>query len=195
MMIRHTKKHEKQKRWETWFRTQIYADHGTHSYGPRHLVIRDFVRRGLFPFVRAKGYVFSGDIEKVTISLLRYMFALHEGDKVIFKNPHSKFVQDHVNEFEHRFDSMELEEFWKRWNCIEDFQEYRYAHELHYTLTNFLWPSIDLERSPIFLQIEKALDEIEEWEEIQFARKEHKGRDDPYLHDSSKVNYEDRHWH
>jgi len=35
------------------------------------------------------------------------------------------------------------------------------------------------------------MDDIEEQE----WRKESKGKDDPYLHDTSKVNYEDRHWH
>lgn len=190
----HSKKYQKQNRWEEWVHKPIFASQSVSAVAPRHIVIRDFVERGLFPFVKAKGYVFAQDVKGVTLSLLRYLFALYEGDKVIFKNPHKDWMQDHFDEFEHRFDSLELEEFWERWGSIEDFQEQRYGETLRYTLPCFLWPSINLKRSPIFEEIENAIDEMEDWEQGQM-KKESKGKEDAYLQDTSKVNYEDRHWH
>jgi hypothetical protein len=89
---------------------------------------------------------------------------------------------------------MELEEFWERWKEIEDFQEGRSGHVLLHTLPQFLWASLNIEDSPITIEIEKILDEVAEMEEIDW-RRESKGKDDPYLYDTSKVNYEDRHWH
>lgn len=189
-----SKKYTKQVRWEEWVRKPIFANEGIYVIAPRHQVIRDFVQRGLFPFVKAKGYVFAKDVTGVTNSLLRYLFALYEGEKVVFKNPHKDWMKDHFDEFEHRFDTLELEVFWERWGSIEDFQEQRFGETLRYTLPCFLWPSIDLKRSPIFEEIENAIDEMIDWEQSQM-KKDAKGRDDPYLHDTSKVNYEDRHWH
>jgi hypothetical protein len=183
--------HEKQNLWETWVRTPIFADDGVYNIASRYSVILDFVKRGLVPFVKRKGYIFFDSPEKVTLSLLRYMFALYTGQKVIFKNPHKNIFPDHVYEFEHRFDSLEVEEFWAAWNTIEDFQPDRYAHVLQYTLPSFLWPSINIKDSPITLKIEKILDEVEDME-AQEWKKDSKGREDPYLHESSR--YEDKHW-
>ena len=188
-------KFEKQKCWDTWVRKPIFADSGVYNIAPRHVIIRNFVAHGLFPFVKAKGYVFGKDIQGVTNSLLRYLFALSEGKKVLFKNPHKDFIQDHRIEFDHLFDSIEMEQFWEKWQDIEDFQESRFGNCLQYTLPLFIWAAIDLEHSSRFDLVERALDEIEEWEESQFGKKDSKGKDDPYLYDTSRINYEDRHWH
>lgn len=182
---------EKQELWEKWVRTPIFADAGVYNIGSRYAVIRNFVEKGLFPFVKRKGYLFFESPQKVTLSLLRYMFALYTGQQVIFKNPHKGIFHDHVLEFEHQFDFTEMEEFWSVWNSIEDFQDGRYAHDVQYTLSCFLWPSLNIKDSPITIKIEKILDEVEEME-AQEWKKDSKGREDPYLHESSR--YEDKHW-
>jgi hypothetical protein len=189
-----SKRYENQTLWEQWVRKPIFATSGVYNIGSRYSVIKQFVEEGLFPFVKEKGYLFFDSPEKVTLSLLRYLFALYTGKKVIFHDPHEDIFQDHVFEFEHRFDSLEMEEFWEKWKHIEDFEEEHYAFELQYTLPLFLWPSLNIENSPITLKIEAILDEMDDMEEQEW-RKESKGKDDPYLHDTSKVNYEDRHWH
>ena len=142
---------ENQKRWEIWVRKPIFADGGVYNFAPRHSVIRNFVTNGLFPFVKAKGYVFARDANGVTNSLLRYLFALSEGNKVIFKNPYKEYIKDHRIEFEHRLDSIEIQQFWQVWSDIEDFQESRFGHCLQYTLPLFIWASIDLELSLIHI--------------------------------------------
>jgi hypothetical protein len=168
----------------------IYADRGVYNIAPRHLVIRNFVQKGLMPFVRSKGYVFQGDATRVSNSLLRYLFAVYLDDKVLFKNPHKHQFEDHFDEFEHRFDTLEMEPFWERWDCIEDFQRGNFGERVKYTLPYFIWASLDLEGSPAYKKLEAIFAELDEIE-----RKETKGKEDPYLHDTSKVNYEDRHWH
>ena len=185
---------EKQRRWETWTQQLIYADLGVYNIAPRYLVIRNFVQKGLYPFVRSKGYTLQGDTTRISNSFLRYLFALYIGDTVKFKNPHKNVDKEHFDEFEHRFDSMEMEPFWEKWGCIEDFQDGNFGEKAKYTLPYFLWASLNLEGSPAYRKLEDLFKEIEEME-IAIERKESKAKDDPYLHDSSKVNYEDRHWH
>ncbi len=185
---------QKQQLWEQWVRKPIFADSGVYNIASRYSVIRDFVEKGLIPFARKKGYIFFDKPEKVTLSLLRYLFAVYTGETVAFRDPHKDIYKDHIYEFEHRFDSLEIEEFWEKWKEIQDFQEGSYGHILQFTLPQFLWASLNIEDSPITIEIEKILDEVCEMEEQEW-RRESKGKDDPYLHDSSKVNYEDRHWH
>lgn len=188
-------KQEKQSRWLPWLNTPIYADRGVYAIAPRHLVIRNFVQRGLIPFVRRKGYVFAGDVSQLSMSLLRYLFALSVGDTVKFKNPHQTVYPDHFDEFEHRFDSMELEPFWDQWGCIEDFEEGRFGERLKVTLPYFIWASLNLKASPAYQKLEALFKELDESEMTPAERKEAKLKEDPYLQDSSKLNYEDRHWH
>jgi hypothetical protein len=182
--------YEKQELWEKWVRTPIFADAGVYTIASRYAVILDFVERGLVPFVKKKGYIFFDNPEELTLSLLRYMFALYTNQQIIFKNHHKNAIPDHVLEFDHRFDSMEMEEFWEQWKDIEDFQEDRYAAILQHTLPNFLWSSIDLNDSPITIKIEKILDEVEEMEAYEW-KKDSKGREDPYLQESSR--YDSKH--
>lgn len=174
--------------WNQWIRTPIFADSGVYTISSRYSVIRNFVTQALVPFVRGKGYLFTANPEQVTLSLLRYMFALYTGKKVKFKNPHTTVIDDHVLEFEHRFDSLELEEFWSRWSSIEDFQEGRYAHTIQYTLPQFLWASININDSPITIKIEKILEDVDEMEAHTW-KKDSRGKEDPYLHESSRYDY------
>ena len=182
---------EKQRLWETWVRTPIYADNGVYNIGTRYEVLSNFVEMGLIPFVKRKGYKFFENENRVTICFLHYLFALWCGETVKFYNPHKELYNDHWLEFEHRFDSVELEALWERWGCIQDFMPDRYAYCVQYTLPSFLWANLDIENSPITLKIEQIMEEVVEMEEAQY-RLESKGKDDPYLHESSR--YEDKHW-
>lgn len=185
-----------QRLWLSWIRNPIFADAGVQNIAPRIDVIHEFIVRGLFPWVKSKGYEFAYPSKEITLSLLRYMFSLSLGKKVVFKNPHKSVHQDHRFEFEHRFDTLELEAFWKRWSCIEDFTEGNSASTLQFTLPDFLWASIDLSNSPITSKIESIMKEINEYEGEELigipVKRESKGKEDPYLHESMK--YEDKHW-
>lgn len=183
---------EKQRLWERWTREIIFMDGGVTNYAPRHCVMREFIYRGVVPFLKAKGYT-TKDPKQITLSFLRYLFTLYLGQKVRFLNPYKKESNDHLVEFEDRFDTMEMEPFWKRWGSIQDFEEGRYAHEVRYTLPYFLWTQIVLQSSPAYIKLERILDELDEMENI-VRPKESKGKEDPYLQESTRYTYEDRHW-
>ena len=187
-------KQQKQSIWEKWTRQTIYADRGVYNIAPRHLVMKDFVLRGLIPFVRAKGYVFREKPALVYNSFLRLLFAYSLREKVIFKNNNKGYNREHFDEFEHRFDTMEMEPFWEQWGFIQDFEDGSYGEKVKYVLPYFIWASIQLENSSAYIQLENLFDELNEIEASQ-RLKETKAKDDPYLQDSSKVSYDDRHWH
>ena len=194
-MVNRYSKRQKEALWSSWVSKPIFGDGGVVNIAPRHVIIHQFVEKGIFPFVKRKGYIFSNNAPRVTKSLLHYMFALYLGEKVRFVNSHKGILKDHVDEFEHRFDSLEIEEFWEQWNSIQDFQDGSYASCLQHTLPGFLWYHINIEQSPITLKIESILDEIEEQEEYERRKKDTKAKEDAYLQETSRVNYEDRHWH
>jgi hypothetical protein len=124
------------------------------------------------------------------------MFALYLDEKVIFQDPYPDIFEEYINEYNDTMDTLELEPFWEKWGSIEDFCEDHYAYTLRYTLPTFLWAHIDLENSPATIKLEKQLDEMREIEEYEFGKRDIRGgREDPYLHDTSRINYEDRHWH
>ena len=183
---------QKQTMWETWVRETIFADDGVYNYSSRHAVMFDFIQKGVMPYVKRKGYVFKTDAKDITLSFLRYLFALHLGEKVIFLDPHKNEDKLHFEEFEHKFDTMEMEAFWERWGTIEDF--HHYAKKVIYLLPFFIWAQIHLQYSPAYTKLERLLDEVDDMENTK-RTKESKGKEDPYLHDSSRPNYEDRHWH
>lgn len=177
---------QKQSLWETWTKKMIFADRGVYNIAPRHQVMRHFVGKGLMPFVRSKGYIFNKDAKELTKTFLRYLFALYIGEKVIFNYAYKcDEFNEHFQEFDHRFDTQELEPFWERWGSIEDFDDGRYAEKVKSILPYFIWANLNLEGSPAYQDLEKLFDEIEEMEAAQGFRKEAKGKDDPYHGDSS----------
>lgn len=187
-------KKEKAALWDSWVRKPIFADDGVYNIAPRHVVMSDFIKYGVFPFMRKKGYRMRLDPAKVTASFLRYLFEVYLGSTIRMNDAYPNCLQDHRDEFDHRLDSLALEEFWEAWGSIEDFQEFHYAYNVRFSLTEFLWYWIDLYNSPITIKIETILDEVDNIEGVQRSR-EPRGKEDPYLHDTNRPNYEDRHWH
>jgi hypothetical protein len=190
MMIANYNKRVRSSLWDKWLNETIYADSGIYKYGPRSRVFYEFVRDGLNPFVQSKGYVFNGDVKKITKAFLHFLFAMYTGENIVFQNPYKDYEKEHFFEFQHRFDSSAIEEFWKDWCSIEDFQESSYGYKVKHILDGFLWATIDLDKSPITEMIDRIL-----YEEEMEERKDSKGKEDPYLQETSKFNYEDRHWH
>lgn len=187
---------DKEKLWDAWVRKPIFADEGVYNYAPRHIVMKEFIEHGVFPFMKSKGYRMRSNATNVTASFLRYLFELSLGSTIRMNDPHPNCLKDHREEFTHRLDSLEMEAIWDTWGSIEDFQEDHYAYKVQFVLPEFLWYWIDLENSPITIKIEAILDELDEIEATQVQRpKESRGKEDPYLHDTNKVTYEDRHWH
>lgn len=190
-MSKHYTRAEKQAIWEKWVRKPIFTDSGVYNIAPRHMVMRHFIERGVIPLVRAKGFSLQYDGKKLTVKYLQYLFALYLGDKVLFKRAASP--KEYFDEFEYHLDTGMMIDFWNKWGCIEDFEEGGYANEARYTLTAFLWSVLDFESSPKFIWLNKILNELDEMEREK-ERKEQKGKEDPYLRESSRYTYEDKHW-
>lgn len=186
--------YQKQELWELWVRQPLYIKNSNET-ACRYAIILNFVEEGIFPFVREKGYLLKDKATTITKSLLRYMFALYLDQKVVFQNAHPDAFLEDIQEFEDQFDGLELETFWESWSSIQDFQEDRYAHSLQFTLPTFLWSHIDLENSPRVIQMERIIGEVLDMENYEYMKQNPRAREDQYLHDTSKVNYEDRHWH
>jgi hypothetical protein len=186
--------YEKQDLWTQWVRQPIYIGKSLET-APRSVAIQNFVKQGLLPFVREKGYTIKGKADDIAIRLLQYMFALYLDEKVVFQNPWPDAFAEDIQEFDDQFDSMELERFWDTWGYLQDFQENAYAEKLRYTLPAFVWTQIDLENSSRVIQMEKIFQECLEMETYEYLKQHPRAKEDPYLHDTSKVNYEDRHWH
>lgn len=186
--------YEKQDLWDLWVRQSIYIGKSLET-APRYLAIQYFVKQGLLPFVREKGYAIKGKAEDIAMRVLQYMFALYLDEKVVFQNPHPDAYMEDIQEFDDQFDSMELEHFWNTWGYLQDFQEDAYAEKFRYTLPAFVWTQIDLENSSRVIEMEKIFQELMEIENYEYLKQNPRAKDDPYLHDTSKVNYEDRHWH
>ena len=186
--------YQKQELWERWVRQPIFLGKSTET-APRYTTILNFVEKGVIPFVRKKGYLLREKGDVITKNLLRYMFSLYLEEKVIFQNPHPEAFLEDIQEFDDQFDSIAVEHFWETWGFIQDFHEGVYAEKIRYTLPAFLWTQIDLENSPRVIQLERLFHEILEMENYEYFKQNPRAKDDPYLHDTSKVNYEDRHWH
>lgn len=187
-------KSDKRKLWDKWIRQPVYLDDGVYNIVPRYNMVKYFLQKALIPFVESKGYLFSKNFEGLYTSLLQYMFALYLDQKVRFKPAHEGVAQEHVDEFDYRFDSLEIEEFWEKWGSIEDFRMDGYASEIRYTLSSFIWVNLDLDRSPRVIQLSNLLRELDEAEQTDYGKKDPKGKDDPYLQDASRFT-EDRRWY
>ena len=109
---------EKRKLWDKWIRAPIYMDDGVYNIVPRYNMVKYFLQTGLIPFVTAKGYVFTKTFDGLYTSLLQYLFALYLNQNVRFKTFDKGVAQEHIDEFDYRFDTVEMDNFWEKWGQI-----------------------------------------------------------------------------
>lgn len=171
-----------------WLNEPIYTDSGVTSIEKRKHAIHSFCTRGLIPLLESHGYKFrfsDGDLYKNVIALL---FNLFEGQKVKPYGIEINNQEEQYDTFCYSLDTDTWDHFWKTWGTIQDFEEDRYAHRLVYELPGFVWSWLDFEHSPTVVKLYAELEDVETMEEGS------KGRDDPYLQETSKRDYQDRHW-
>lgn len=168
--------------WTYWCNEQISKDDGIYNICSRKTAIWDFCEQGLVPFLKQHGYPFAKNMPDLHLAVLRLLFAIYEG-KHVEPVPSPFSGTEHYDMYCFRVGSVEWQSFWTAWGQLDDFQGY--ATSFQYRLPEFVWSWLDIERSTTFKAIE---DEIEEQEE------EAKGKDDPYLAETSRRDYQDRHW-
>jgi hypothetical protein len=174
--------------WSYWLNEPIYLDNGVTNIVKRKDAVYLFCKEGLIPFIEQKGYRFYMDDTNLYYAMLRVLFALFRKKKVMGHKVEDDYADEQYDFFCYHFDSLEWEHFWDKWGGFQDFQEDAFGHSLRYTLSELLWSWIDLGSSPKAIRLRRELEQEEEYEEIT------KGKEDPYLVETSKRDYQDRHW-
>lgn len=176
--------------WYTWIQEPIWLEDSPYSAVPRHKAIETFCSKGLLPMIHNEGYRLRLSQQELQRLLLRCLYALYQGKHVLPKNLQKGFSheQDHYFHFMFKLDTQMWLQFWETWGSLQDFEEHAYAYNFRFQLPELLWSWIDLDQSPAAIHLEEELQE-EDWQ-AEVA----KGKEDPYLQDTSKRDYQDRHW-
>jgi hypothetical protein len=174
--------------WNYWINEPVFADKGVFNIMKRKEAIYMFVHQGLVPMIESKGYKLYMKDGLLTKTLLQMLYALNEEKQIEPKQTEYEIPDEFLDYFEYQFDSSVWESFWSRWGNIQDFDEGGCGESLRMRLPIFVWSWIDLENSASIYRLQKELEEEEYQEEGS------KGKDDPYLQETSKRDYMDRHW-
>ena len=173
--------------WGYWLNEPIFTEKGC-AYAKRKHILYSFCMDGLIPFVEAAGYKFAypdAELYKIVLTSLYYMY---QGKRVrancVLLDAHE---EQHAR-FHQTLDSDAWMKFWEAWGSIQDFDTEGYAHRMQYEFAEFVWSWLDFEHSRTVQQVYEELDDDDYQEEIQ------RGKEDPYLQETSKRDYQDRHW-
>lgn len=174
--------------WDYWINEPVFLDGGVMNIVKRKQAISIFVKEGLLPLLESAGFrcVYT-DVQLIHI-LLSILYRLYEGKDIIPYQRSEQNIQEHQWLYEHRLDSFAWNRFWKRWGSSQDFEEGRFGECLRFKLPTLVWSWIDLDQSPASIGLEKEL------EEQEYQDEHSKGKEDPYLQDHSRRDYQDRHW-
>jgi len=176
--------------WSYWINEPIYWNKGSCSYDKRKHVYADLCRNGVFPMLKNAGYTVRLSESECLKQILMILFHMWRGKQVRPKDVNSEihYETEQYFHFHYRIDTMDWLQFWETWGGIQDLEYGSFGHDFCFQLPEFLWSWISIEHSPAALEFEKELEEEEYQEELA------KGKDDPYLQDNSKRDYQDRHW-
>lgn len=177
--------------WPYWINEPIYISENGIAYGKRKNVIAEMCVKGLIPFVKQGGYCFRYSETELVKQILVLLFTLHRGKQVCPKvlQIDIPYEQEQYYRFHHNLDTMDWLQFWETWGGIQDFEEGSFAYKFRFQLPEFVWSWLQFDRSPAVMKLEKEIEEDDYLDELS------KGKDDPYLQDTLKRDYQDRHWH
>jgi hypothetical protein len=173
--------------WYTWIQEPIWLEDSPWS---RQEAIAFFCSNGLLPMIEKEGYRLCISEQELTRLVLKCLYAVYQGKRVVPKDLHkgTSHERDHYFHFMFKVDTQRWLQFWDTWGSLQDFQEQAYAYNVRFQLPELIWSWIDLEHSPAAIFLEEELQE-EDWQ-AEVA----KGKEDPYLQDTSRRDYQDRHW-
>lgn len=175
--------------WDYWINQPIYLDDGVYNILKRKEAIHIFCYEGLFPLIYKAGYSFRHDDKIIFHLLLTALYDIYLQNPLRIRCQRSDYLEEQYTEFEDILDTQVWMNFWKKWGRLEDFQEYRYGRKFFYTLPTLVWSWIDIDMSPRARRLQEDIEIMEAHEEAT------KGKDDPYLAETAKHDYQDRHWH
>lgn len=178
------------KTWGYWLNEPIFTDKGTTNICKRKHALHTFCVDGVIPFIESKGYFLYKSDREIYKTLLHVLFTYYQGKRVLphpIEYPHS---EDHYITYIHIFDTDAWTSFWSRWSNLQDFEPDAYGEPFKYILPDLLWSWIDLDNSVPIQILEKELNEYDEQDDATI----NKGKEDTYLQEHSKRDYQDRHW-
>lgn len=177
-----------ESRWRYWINEPVFTDSGTTHITKRKHAMYWFCKEGLIPFVERAGYKFRFSAVELTNVLLHLLFAISQGKRVVPSPFVVEFYEDQYDFYSYTMDTHCWEIFWTKFEGLQDFQEENYAFKVRYELREFVWTWLDIDNSQKAQSLYKQLYEQEEYEESS------KGKDDIYLQENLKRDYQDRHW-
>jgi len=173
--------------WDYWINEPVFLDKGVMNIVKRKQAIYCFVKEGLIPLLESKGYRLLLNEAHLTKTLLHMLFALYKGKEIQPRLLDIDISEEHYSYFAYLLDSSVWDSFWKQWGSLQDFDEGGCGETLRVTLSTFVWSWIHFENSPTILRFQEELNDEEYHEEGS------KGKDDPYLQETLKRDYLDRH--
>lgn len=176
--------------WDSWCFYPIYTTRSGICRLRRVEAMQWFCEEGLLPLLERAGYRLRFSSKELRDTLLRVVYTLDSGKGV---NPLPTHEEDphanhHETEYRQQLDTQTWLAFWERWGEIEFLPPERLL-TFHLLLPGLVWSWVDLEQSPQAEIVEKEIEEQEYQDELS------KGKEDPYLLDTSRREYQDRHWH
>jgi len=177
--------------WLSWIYEPIEVEEASCFVRRRKDVVYTLCVEGIVPLLAEAGYRLPFSARDLTLHLLQGLYTLSKG-KTILPHPRPEEEpnqEDQYREYTSRLDTQTWLDFWETWGTSHDFQEHRRTSQMRFLLPELLWSWIDLERSPSAMALE---DLLEEWEAQDEAAK---GKDDPYLAETARRDYLDKHWH
>ncbi len=170
-----------------WIEEPIFVDKGVINIWKRKDALYSFCEEGIIPLIEKSGYRFKFNKAHLYKCIVNVVFTYFQGKSVAPYPVEDPYVVEQYDLYSYSLDSFVWENFWERWGTMQDFQEDGFAYKLRSVLPELLWSWIDLEISPKSIALHNELEEFEESEEG------FKGKDDPYLQETSKRDYQDRH--
>lgn len=176
--------------WDSWCSYPIYTTLSGLCRLRRVEAMQWFCQEGLLPLFQDAGYTIQLSQQELRDTLLRVLYTLDSGKYIrpLPTHDHHPHAQEHKTEYDQRIDTQTWIAFWEQWGQIEFLSSERLL-SFHLLLPALLWSWVDLQQSPAFDVVEKEIEEQDYQDELS------KGKEDPYLVDTSRREYQDRHWH
>lgn len=174
--------------WDYWINEGVFLDKGVSNIVKRKQAISIFVREGLLPLLESKGYKLFLNEAQLTKTILQMLYFLRDGKEIKAQPLEECIPEEQYVYFDYVFDSSVWQRFWRYWSCLQDFDEGGCGESLQISLSSFVWSWIDFDRSDAVYKLQKELDDENYQDEGS------KGKDDPYLQETSRRDYLDRHY-
>ena len=174
--------------WSYWINEPVFLDKGVSNIVKRKQAIYLFCCEGLIPFVEKHGFKLRYKTTQLTRIVLRLLFQMERGKKVKPLAYEDNLPMEMYQLYSDIFDFERWESFWSRWADYQDFEEGKPGFPLRSSLSEFVWSWVDFDFSPAIERLLQDLEDADSSDELS------KGKEDPYLQDTSKRDYQDRHW-